>query len=337
MNPVRLATRATVVCLVAALSWSSSALAQTAAPTDTAPPAETAAPAPAPAPPPYSIPWQLRPAAAGNVVRLDSTLALHDSAFSSAYLLLGSYRIIPNFAVMLRLGLAQNGPDEGDGATVFVNPAVGATYVLSLPSNMRLAFFLGLTVPVGMGGGDDPDLADVAARSSGIWTRAAMDNAMFAVNDFTVFPGVDFAWVSGGLTVQAEVTLLELIRVRGGCSANPCEPGRQADETKTNLTMGLHVGYFIIPQLSLGAEIRHQRWLTTPAAVEADEARPDDMQVGARDTTTWAVGARVHVPLGDGMSIRPGIAFSMALDGPMFGDPPGEDYKLIQIDIPFAF
>src|SRR5580765_6130552 len=59
-----------------------------AAPEAAAPvPAETAvanatitpAAAPTPPPPPYSIPWQLRPVAAANVVRSDTAVAFYDN------------------------------------------------------------------------------------------------------------------------------------------------------------------------------------------------------------------------------------------------------------------
>ena len=94
-----------------------------------------------------------------------------------------------------------------------------------------------------------------------------MDNAMFLVNDFAVFPGVDFAYVSHGFTAQVEATLFQLWRVKGDKGPTPKNP----DSSKTNLTMGLHIGYFFIPQLSVGAEIRHQRFLSTPLAVKNDE------------------------------------------------------------------
>ena len=81
---------------------------------------------------------------------------------------------------------------------------------------------------------------------------------MFAADYFTVFPGVDLAYVNHGFTVQVEATLLQLFRVRGDD-----DPGRTTTR-RTNLTAGLHVGYFFIPQLSAGAELRHQRWLSTP-------------------------------------------------------------------------
>ena len=56
--------------------------------------------------------------------------------------------------------------------------------------------------------------AQKAARTA-TSARSALDNAMFAVDDFTVFPGVNVAYVNGGFTAQAEATLSQLTRVRG--------------------------------------------------------------------------------------------------------------------------
>jgi hypothetical protein len=99
----------------------------------------------------------------------------------------------------------------------------------------------------------------------------------------------------------------------------------QPDKSRWNFTGGLHIGYFFIPQFSLGAEIRHQHWLSTPKAVAANDA--------LRSTTTWAVGPRLHFKLNDTMWFRPGVAFAMPLDDPM----KAKEYKNIQIDLPIAF
>ena len=52
-----------------------------------------------------------------------------------------------------------------------------------------------------------------------------------------------------------------------------------------------------------------------------------------RDTTTFAVGPRVHIKLGETSWFRPGIAFAMPLDKPMSD----RDYKIVQLDLPIAF
>ncbi|MCG3173681.1 MAG: hypothetical protein GMKNLPBB_01881 [Myxococcota bacterium] len=296
-----------------------------AAPADE--PAAQPAPAPqaaAPVPAPYSLPWQLRPAIAVTVIRSDTEVAFYEDAAGNsgvtvATMLLGSYKVTPELVPFIRLGVVGNSPPTGGGATAFVNPAFGATYALKLGPEFRLAFLLGLAAPASMGGGDSADPLVAAAARSGVLTRSAMDNAMFAVNDFVVFPGVDFAWIAHGVTIQVEATLLELIRVRG--------EKVQPDSAKTNLTSGLHVGYFIIPQMSVGADLRYQRWLTTPAAVKNDPTG------ATRDNLTAALGVRFHIKLADSLWIRPGVSYGRGLDDPMAK----LNYHILQLDIPLVF
>ncbi len=313
---------------------------------EAAPPAvEVAAPEPAaakPKPPPYSLPWQLRPVVVGNVVRSDTAFAFFkdaagkESGSSVASMLLFSYKVTDSIAPMIRLGVASMRPPryytaamkDVDSATNFLNPVLGVTYAMKPAKPLRLAFFLGVTLPIGSGGGDDASLNSIQANNPfGVRTRSAMDNAMFAPNDFTVLPGVDFAYVSNGFTVQVEATLLHLMRVKGDGGSAPKNP----DSSKTNLTMGVHVGYFFIPQLSVGAELRHQRFLSTPTAVKNDEASAAPL--GLRDQTTWAIGPRAHFKLGESVWFRPGVAFSMPIDDPMSKF----KYKVVQLDLPVAF
>jgi hypothetical protein len=158
-----------------------------------------------------------------------------------------------------------------------------------------------------------------------------MDNAMFAVNYLTFFPGIGLAYVADGLTVQGELTVLSLNRVRGGDAAEP-------DERRTNFTSGLHIGYFVLDLLSIGADLRYQRWLSTPQAVEADEEMPSDDQRGIRDQASFAIGPRFHFQPGEGLWLRPGIAYARGIDGPMSGTSIGAtNYHVIQLDVPFVF
>ncbi len=313
----RIGVKGVLLCSVLALSTS-----VTPAMAD-----EAAAPVPAPAPAPYSLPFQLRPALPGNAVRLDTSLAFyedpktHDAGTTTTPFLLFSYKVTDSFAPLIRIGAVQNSPPAGDGSSAFglLNPAVGGTYGFKPIPSLRIGLFLGVTIPVGLGGGDHPNAASALARSVGLYARSAMDNAMFAVNDLTIFPGVDVAYVAGGFTAQAEATLLQLTRVRGADS--------QPDAHRTNFTAGVHVGYFIIPMLSLGAELRHQRWLSTPKAVAADKTGT------LRDNTTVAFGPRMHFEVAPGKWLHPGISLTLPLDDPMKKN----SYKIVQLDIPFSF
>lgn len=280
-----------------------------------------------PKPPPYSLPWQLRPVVVGNVVRSDTTVALYESPVSGnsgttiASMLLASYKITDEFAPLIRLGLVSSSPPApASGATVLTNPVLGGTYALKF-DDFKLGLFLGLALPLGGGGGNSPDPESRAAMlGAGIPARSAMDNAMFAMNYFTVFPGVGFAYVKHGVTLQAEVTLLQLTRVKGDQIAGE-------DSSRTNFTSGLHAGYFFIPQLSAGVELRHQRWLSTPTPVKNDPTG------ASRDNTTVSFGPRAHFKLGETMWLRPGVALALPIDKPMSD----AKYKIVQIDIPFVF
>jgi hypothetical protein len=152
-----------------------------------------------------------------------------------------------------------------------------------------------------------------------------MDNAMFAVDYLTAIGGVDAAYVDHRFTVQAEATLFQLFRVRGAGTAPA------TDDTRTNSTFGLHAGFFILPQLSVGGELRYQRWLTTPTQLVMMKAVP--IPDASLDTTTVAIGPRGHFALGHGMFFRPGLAYARGLDKPLSSS----SYNMVQVDLPVVF
>jgi hypothetical protein len=280
----------------------------------------------------YSLPWQLRPVTVATGVRSDTSFAKYEDAasrggFTVASTLLASFKIPgtgPNgagLAPLVRFAAVNDSPPTGNGGLAIVNPLVGASYAIVLGGGFRASFFLGFTIPVGMGGGDKPDVGVLDARTKGASARMAMDNSLFAVNDFAGIPGVDVAYVDHGLTLQLEATLFELTRVRGAAA--------QQEATKTNLTTGAHVGYAIVPQLTFGADIRYQRWLNAPISVDKDGSGT------LVDTWSMAIGPRLHLRLGESMWIRPGVAYSRALDKPLAGAAP--NYSVLQVDVPFVF
>ena len=254
-----------------------------------------------PPPAPYSLPFQLRPVTASTVVRSDTSFSKYENAkavggFAVVSELLGSFRIPgtgeapgTGLAPLAKLTVAGDSPPPGGtGGAAFVNPLLGAIYALKLDSGFRASAFLGVTLPVGMGGGDTPDAGALDARNVGVPVRAGLDNSLFAVNDVAVIPGIDFAYVASGFTAQLEVTLFQLNRVRGD-KADP-------DASKTNLTGGLHLGYFLTDMLSIGAELRYQRWLQAPKTVNSKQAwhvgRPPARWASAPGcTSSWAPGS----------------------------------------------
>ena len=269
---------------------------------------------------------------APTVVRLDTSLARYEDGAANGglgvtSLLTASYRIPgtgpqgAGLAPLVRVALAADAPPSGSGGAALVNPLLGAAYAVKLDGGFRLNAFLGVTVPVGMGGGDTPEAGALGARSKGPNARAQLDNALFAVNDFTVVPGFGAAWVRDGWTIQLEATLLQLTRVRGEAV--------QKEASKTNMTTGLHVGYFVLPSMSVGTELRYQRWLNAPLAVERDPTG------ASRDTLTFAVGPRFHFEVGSLGWLRPGVSYQRGLDRPIAAATP--NYHIVQIDVPFLF
>jgi hypothetical protein len=294
-----------------------------ATPEAAAAPAEPAKP---PAPAPYSLPWMMRGVTAGNSVRLDTVFAFAKPKTTVPVLLTGSYKVIPNLAIIARLGIIHNTPTPETSiektGTSFVNPLIGATYALSIGKGGKASFFAATTIPVGTGGGNDPNQATRRADLAGIPARAAMDNALFQINYMTPIVGADIAYVNSGFTVQAEVTLLELIRVRG--------EKQDKDATRTNLTAGAHFGYFPIPQLSFGVELRYQYWIKNDTIWNGKDPT-------ATDNWTLGFGPRAHFKIGEKMWFRPGVSLTMSLDRPTGFSGTGSEYKLVQVDLPFAF
>jgi hypothetical protein len=309
----------TVMCAaIACMPITASADAVTA----TLPPAEQA---PTQSPAPYSLPWQLRPLTVGNVVRSDTSIAFFDAKDMTtgetkrgntlSSMLLGMYKVTPKLAPMVRLAFVYNNEPVGAAGAVVVNPLFGLHYATTI-DRFKLAAFSAVTVPIGQGGGDSPDPADAKAASRGIPARSAMDNAMFATNYFAVIGGVGAGYVSDGLTAQVEVTLLQLFKTRGA---------EMEDDARTNFTAGVHTGYFLARQLSIGGELRYQRWLTDAAPVVKDPQ--------ARETVTFAIGPRMHFKLAGKRWLRPGISYSRVLDAPWSNN----SYQIVQIDIPYVF
>ncbi len=70
------------------------------------------------APAPYSLPWQLRPTAALNVVRSDTAFALSQPVegqrnLTDAFMLLASYKVLPQLSPFVRLGVVHHNPARG--------------------------------------------------------------------------------------------------------------------------------------------------------------------------------------------------------------------------------
>lgn len=264
-------------------------------------------------------------------VRAETTMAFYEDAASNhgrttVAALTGIVKVpgtgpkTMGLGVVARLTVAGDKPTSGAPNTVFANPLVGVTYATAIGSMLRLNATGAVSVPVGGGGGDDAGISATNARSKGALARSGMENPIYGVDDFTFAPGVGAAIVTNGLVMQLDLTVAHGVRVRGA--------QKQPEASKTNLTGGFHAGYFVHPNVSVGAEIHYQRWLNAPFAVEKDAT--DVM----RDNLTVAFGPRVHVPLGSAWA-RPGVSYARGLDKPMAASSP--NYHVVQLDVPMTF
>lgn len=290
--------------------------------TDTPAPSETTPPRTTPTEKKkrYTLPFMMRPGVAPNLVRVDAAYAIQDRAAVTASAITGGYKPFDgiDLGFYARAALVQSAPDGLKNAGAIGNPLLFALFTPEIAPKVRLGLFGGVTLPIGMGGGDVAKNDAVRAGvASGVYARQAMDNALFATNYMTPTTGASIAWIDKGFTLQAEATVLYLVRVRG--EALDKEPAR------TNFTSGVHAGYLIASLVNVGVEAHYQRWLSTPLAVQRDDSVREQMTVGG--------GARFNVPLSDSILARPGIAYFHPIDDPMAKN----GYRIVQADIPVAF
>lgn len=265
----------------------------------------------------YSLPFAMRPAAPPNLLRIDSPLIFQDAGTTSASTITGGAKVIPDLGIYGRAAVIRNVPDAGGAGWAISNPLAFALYSPQIAPKVRLPIFAGVAFPVGSGGGDSPDASSRAAMGAAVYSRQAMDNALFAANYLTPTVGAGIAWIDKGWTVQAEATVLQLFRVKGSKV--------DSDERRTNFTSGLSVGYLIAGIANVSAEMHYQRWLSTPAAVQRDAAFRDQLSAGG--------GVRFNVPLSDSTLMRPGIAYFQGIDDPMRT----QGYRIVQLDVPVVF
>ncbi len=300
------------------------ALAETTESVQVAPAEETQPAPPAPAPPaaPYVAPFGLRVANATTSVRAETAYGLNSGTSSTVVqYLTASYALRPDLGVLVRGGWVDFIPQGADSSRAFTNVTVSGVWTARPIEAVRVAATGGFGLPVGQGGGDHPDAGEAAAIAAGALARSRLEgSSMFSPNDLVPFVSGDVAYVAGGLTVQAEATIYELLRVRGS-EADP-------DGNKTSLTTGVHVGYQIVPLLSLGAELRDQSYLTTPAAVGSGKT--------SRSWVTVGGGPRLDFHLAKDIWFRPGLAYLQPLNDPS-PTISASAYHIVQLDLPLTF
>jgi hypothetical protein len=271
---------------------------------------------------PYSLPWQLRPVLPMTMARLDNSFAFYGvNGTTIVNDLSVSYRIIPRIAVLVHIATAGSSPPPatpGGGSFGFVNPLIGAQAGFWPVKGLKIGAFLGFTLPLGMGGGTDPNQGSVNTNYAAMLARSGFDNPLFMPDYFAIWPGLDVAYVTHGFTAQFEMSLPIMNKVRGP----------QTEKlSNVDMTIGLHAGYFIFDWWSAGLDFRYERWLTDSAIVKTDPTGE------IRDLATIEPGVRFHVPINENVMFRPGLAMAFGLDQPMAGS----NYKILRLDLPFTF
>jgi hypothetical protein len=310
------------------LAWSTGSLADEIPPSPTAPapqafwPTDLELETPRPKAPPYTAPFQLRGIIPKSGVRIDTILGLYRSPSSSnaqvtVMLLSGQWRVAEPIALQFRWGIDSNQTGNDTTRTGIANPTVGALIGVPVGRDFRFAMSIAVGAPVATGGGDFPDPNEAALQRQGALARSAMDNVSFAVNDVGFPSGFSFAYIRSGVTAQVDATVIPSVRVKGASS--------QTDTSKVNSTYGFFLGYLPVREVSVGVELRYQRFLTTPAAVERDPS--------TRDNLTFAIGPRFHFEVADGTWVRPGVSYGRGLRGPT----EQQSFQMVQLDVPFSF
>jgi hypothetical protein len=309
------------------LAWPAVSFADEIPPSPTAPapvafwPSEFQLETPHPKPP-YTSPFQLRSIVPRSGVRVDTILGLYRGPSSSnaqvtVMFLSGQWRLAEPIALQVRWGIDSNQTGNDNTRTGIVNPTLGTLIGVPVGRDFRFAMSISFGIPVANGGGDSPDPNEAALQRQGALARSAMDNVSFAVNDVGFPSGLSLAFIRGGVTAQVDATLIPSVRVKGAAV--------QTDNSKVNSTCGFFLGYLPVRELSVGAELRYQRYLTTPAAVERDPS--------ARDNLTMAIGPRFHFEIADGTWVRPGLSYGRGLRGPT----EQQSFQMVQLDVPFSF
>lgn len=246
---------------------------------------------------PYSGPFQLRGAVPNNGLRSETAFGFSDGGDSVASYLSASYKLMPELSAIVRVGLAAASLATNAGGVALMNPQLGVLWSPHVADSFRVSPFLGLTLPFGMGGGEDPAPEIAATLAAVRQSRFGLDSGIALPNHLWMSMGTSVAWVAHGLTLQADATLHQGVKVRGAPSV---------DDAVTNSVSGVFAGYSVVPQLTVGTELRYQHFLSTPGAVEKT---PE-----LRSQLSWAAGARGSLKI-QALTLRPGLSYARALGG----------------------
>src|SRR6185436_13111069 len=214
--------------------------------------------------------WGDEPAAAkpiGMSLSLGTTFQKlsHEPQDTVLSVLTASYDLTDRWGAFARLGLVDNDPATGEAGRGMSNPALGFTYGRPLSDRYRLGLTLGVVLPLGSGGGDDPDPAVLNA----MLTATDWGGPMYGPDHLTPYVGASLTRSAGPLTLRARSTLYDANRVKGK-KADPIGP------TVIFTSSDLLADYSLSDRMSVFTQLAQTYYHNTPPFVAADAtARAD--------------------------------------------------------------
>lgn len=266
---------------------------------------------------PYAPPFQLRPAIAPNVVRIEATLLADAHGVTEVTALTFAHRVARELSLLGRTAYAIDAPHDAAPQGALANTMVGLLYTPVISAEWRLSLFGAVSLPLGQAEGLPGTHPEAAALGHARVARASMDNALFSTNHLTVAVGIGLTWQHARWIVQAELTFLGGLRARGPWGS---------DGAVENSSGGLWVAYAALDELFVGAGLQGQCFLTTPALVVAHGEM-------ARAQLSASVGVRGRFVLGGGVVAMPGLVYVRGIEGVLAA----RDANLITVELATLF
>jgi len=219
-----------------------------------------------------------------------------------------SYDFMPSLRAYAKWGLVDNYRPGLAHATALANVALGARYSLRIADWLKGITEAGLILPTGNSGGDDPNVGD-PIRFANLRARA-LNPALFDPNYITPYVGLGAVAFYEGFDASVDLTFMPSFKTGG----------LDQDKSKSRLVVGLHGGWWVIPQLEPFLEVRWFRFLSSNAAIDADSALADTLFGGL------GVGARLA-------SFRLQLVYLRAIDAPLIRD----DFAVLSLRLGYDF
>ena len=224
----------------------------------------------------------------------------------------GSYALNSWLSAYGRVGWVHDAYTGQESGTGFANPAAGLQASVPVGKHVTVGGIVGVTAPLGSGGGNAPNPTVLKAWSNSIdW-----GGAMYAVDHVDTLIGGKGAFTLGDATLSLESTLHELTRVRG---EKADVIGSHATVTSSTATLS----YALHPKLTLSSAMSETRFWNKPTCIRESPASAQDYFFIAGASTTFDVS---------GIDVAPALSYARALDLPLTAD----KFQVVELDLGFS-